>query len=114
MRATSLSPMVKHHRGKEAAQQPSSNHPTHNNHQPPRQGHLQNHQGDQARIRGTNGQKRETPNPPTDDTPPNPHPRQSEGTCARPKRKYSKLVIHFSVSDQGFPETQSPKSGTVL
>ena len=101
----------------EAAQQPSSNHPTHNNPQPPSQGHHQNHQGYQAGNRGTNRQKRETPNPPTDDTPPIPHPHQSEGTCAQPKQQYEQLgtsTIHFSVSDQGIPETQSPKSGTVL
>ena len=56
-------------------------------------------------------------NTPTDDTPPIPHPHPSEGTCAQPKQQYEQLgtsTIHFSVSDQGFPETQSPKSGTVL
>ena len=95
----------------------SSTHPTHNNYQPPSQGHHQNHQGYQAGNRGTNRQKRETPNPPADDTPPIPHPHQSEGTCAQPKQQYEQLgtsTIHFSVSDQGIPETQSPKSGAVL
>ena len=81
---------------KEALQQRSSSCPTYNNHQPPSQGHHQNHQGDQTCIVGTNGHKQQTPGPPTNNTPPIQHPHQSKDTCAHPKYRYEQLFTEVS------------------
>ena len=62
-------PPVKHHKAREVVQKPSSNYPTHNNNQPPSQGHHQNHQGDPACNQGTNGHKQQVPKPPNQQHP---------------------------------------------
>ena len=72
---------------KEALQQQSSSCPTHNNHQPPSQGHHQNHQGDQTCIEETNGHKQLTPRTPTNNTLPIEHQHQSKSHLCTPSIK---------------------------